>query len=67
MTWLEEIQKMPAEKKFRLMWMVAGAVAVILILVWILASRWQKNVPGDPTLFETIGQGIHNVKENYKK
>jgi hypothetical protein len=67
MGWLEDIQKLPQEKKFRIMWTVAGAVAVILILLWILSVRWQKNISGDKTLFEVIGQGIHNVKENYKK
>jgi len=67
MGWLEDIQKLPQEKKLRLMWMVAAAVAVILVLLWILSVRWQKRVASDQTLFQTIGQGIHNVKENYKK
>jgi len=67
MHWLTKIQSLPQEKKIRIMWTVAGTVAIILVLLWILSAKWQKNVSGDQTLFQTLGQGFHNIKENYGK
>jgi len=49
------------------MWTIAGVVAVLLIIVWVLSSRFHKNVAKDTSLFDTISQGLKEVKNNYKK
>lgn len=67
MGWLENIQKKSPEAKMRIIWTTVIIVGVLLIIIWIVTARSQKNVPKDNTLFNTIGQGINNVKSNYKK
>jgi hypothetical protein len=67
MSWLQKIQTLPQQKKLAIIWTVVAVVLVLMIIAWILSARMQKNVAKDTTLFQTIGQGIHNVKENYGK
>ena len=67
MSWLNKVRNFPQEKKIRIMWTVAVIAAAVLIILWILSSKWKKNINGDSTLFHTLGQGFHNIKENYKK
>ena len=67
MGWLEIIQKKSPEAKIRIIWITVAIVGVLLIGIWIVSARTQKNVPKDTTLFNSIGQGINDVKSNYKK
>ena len=67
MAWLEHIRNKPEHVKMRIIWTTVGVVAAVLIIIWALAARYQKNLPKDQTLMQTIGQGVHNVKENLHK
>ena len=49
------------------MWIATSIAAVLLITVWIISAKYYKNIPKDKALFETIGKGIKDVRENYKK
>ena len=49
------------------MWTIGIIVAIILIVIWVISAHYQKNVVEDTSLFQTIGQGFHNLKSNYKK
>jgi hypothetical protein len=49
------------------MWIISIIVVVLMIAVWIISAHFQKNVTKDTSLFQTIGQGIHNIKNSYKK
>ncbi len=40
---------------------------VLLVAAWILTSRMTSNMPKDTSLFKTIGDGITNVKEQFRK
>jgi Na+/melibiose symporter-like transporter len=67
MSLIQKIQNQPQAVKLRIMWTVSVVVVILLIIVWVISSRFQKNVAKNTTLFQTIGQGIHNIKANYKK
>jgi predicted permease len=64
---LQKIQNQPQTAKIRIMWAVSVIVVILLIAVWIISARLHKNSPKDTSLFQTIGQGIHNVKNNFRK
>jgi len=51
----------------KIMWTVAAVVVILMIIVWIISAHFQKNVAKDTSLFNTIGQGIHNIRESYSK
>ena len=67
MDWLQKIQNKPQAEKLRIIWATVIVVAILLVGVWIISARYYKNVPKDNTLFNTIGQGIHDVNESLKK
>lgn len=67
MPWLQKIQTQPQAVKLKIIWTVAISVGILLIVVWIISSRFHKNVAGDTTLFKAIGQGLKDVKQNYGK
>ena len=67
MSWLNDLQNRSREQKIRLIQISAGVVVVLLIVVWVVASQFHKNVNKDTTLFDQIGSGINNVKNNFKK
>ena len=61
MTWLEKIQNKPHAEKIRLIWIICGSMALVLLVVWILTSRLSSDLPKDTSLFQTIKQGIKNL------
>jgi hypothetical protein len=67
MSLLNNIRNKPQAAKIRIMWIVSIIIVVLLVLVWIVSARFGKNVAKNMSLFQTIGQGIHNIRENYKK
>lgn len=64
---LEKIRNKSHTEKVRIIWIVAVVIALLLIILWLLTSLSAKNIPKDTTLFQTIGRGIKDIKENYKK
>ncbi len=67
MSWIEKIRSKPHTEKMRIIWIIAGTVAVLMIITWILSARYYKHVKTDTSLFETIGQGVKDIKNNYRK
>ncbi len=67
MSWLEKIQKKSNTEKMRLMWTVLIISAILLVILWILTSKISKNLPKDTTLFQTVGKGFKDIKNNYGK
>lgn len=67
MNWLENIQNKPRAAKIRIMWVVAIIVVLLLIAAWIVGEHYHKQTQVDTTLFQTIGKGVGDVKENYGK
>ena len=59
-------QKTPTEK-MRIIWAATAAVAILLVIIWVISARYYKNVPKDKTFFQTISNGIKDVRDNFKK
>jgi hypothetical protein len=67
MSFIEDIRKQPHHKKIRLIWICSGIAVIILIILWAATWHFRKDVPRDTTLFETIGRGFNDLKNNYNK
>jgi multidrug resistance efflux pump len=67
MSWIEKIRQKPQEQKIRLIWITVIIAAIILIALWIITARFNKHIKTDSTLWQTLGQGINDIKNNYKK
>lgn len=67
MPWVDKIRNKSHAEKMRIIWITAAAVAIFLIIVWVLSARYYKQVKTDTSLFDTIGQGVKDIKNNYRK
>ncbi len=67
MSWLNKVRNKSREEKIRLIWIIVIVSAVLLLLLWVLTSKIGRHLPKDTTLFQTIGSGIKNIQDNYKK
>jgi len=67
MNWIEKIRSKPQEQKIRLIWITIIVAAVVLLVLWIILSRFSRSLPKDTTLFDTFGKGVKDLQDNYKK
>lgn len=67
MSWIDTIRNKPEAEKMRIIWTVVIVVALLLVVVWIFAYHFRKKTSADTTLFQTIGRGVHDVKNNLGK
>jgi hypothetical protein len=67
MSWIEKVRQKPQEQKIRLIWTVVILAAIALIILWIVLGRYSRSLPRDTSIFQTIGKGFKDVKENYNK
>ncbi len=67
MNWLEKIRSMPHKEKTRLVWIIVIVTTVVLVTLWVITAKINKNVNKDTSLFQTISRGFKDLKENYKK
>lgn len=67
MSWIEKIRQKPREDKIRIIWAGAILAAILLIAVWAASSRINKNTARDTTLFQAVGRGVKDIKDNFKK
>lgn len=67
MNWIDKIRQKPQEQKVRLIWITVIVAAVVLLILWIILDRYSRSLPKDTTLFDTIGKGIQDLKNSYKK
>jgi hypothetical protein len=67
MSYIQKIRQQPHHKKIRLIWICSGVVALLLLVLWALTWHFRKAVPSDTGLFDTLGRGVHDLKNNYNK
>ncbi|MDR3642824.1 MAG: hypothetical protein P4L74_04330 [Candidatus Doudnabacteria bacterium] len=67
MSILNNIRNKSPEQKFRIMWTVAVVIVIVMIAVWVVSAHYYKNVPKDTTLFQSLGKGFKDVRDNYQK
>ena len=60
MSFLEKIRAKSQAEKVRLIWIICGSIAVLLIIIWIFTSRLRQDLPKDTSLFKTIRRSIKN-------
>ena len=64
---LDLIRKQPKEKKVQIIVACAGVCAILLVITWIISSRYNKQINADFSVFETLHKGIKNLSQNYNK
>ena len=67
MGFIQKIQNKPQAEKIRLMWTVSIIIVILLLVIWIVTAKYQKNIAKDTTLFQSLNQSIHDVKNNFHK
>lgn len=64
---IQKIQNKPQAVKLKIIWTVVIIFGILLIGVWIISSRYYKRTNKDATLFQTIEQGVKDVRNNFHK
>ncbi len=67
MSLLETIRNKPHNQKVRLVWILTLAAVGVLIFVWVITSQIGKRSQKDLSLFKTIGRGLNDFKNNFRK
>jgi len=67
MNFIQKIQNKTTAEKMRIIWIVVIIAAILLVGIWIISAKYYKNTDKDTTFFESIGNGVKEVKDNYKK
>jgi hypothetical protein len=67
MSLIDKIRTKSSEEKMRIIWIAIGVTLALLVLLWIATSKISSSTPKDTTLFKTIGRGLKDIRENYKK
>jgi predicted permease len=67
MNWVEKIRNKPQKEKIRIIWIAMGLAGAALVLLWIFTSRIGDKTAKDTTLFQTLGRGIKDIRDNYNK
>ena len=63
MHWLENLQAKTQKEKEKIILITAGAVLVLLIVLWAIIGNLHSNSQANTSLFQTIGNGIKQLKE----
>lgn len=64
---IDDIRNRSQAEKIRLIWTVVISAIVVLIGLWIISARFGRQMPKDTVLFDTIGQGVKDIRDNFKK
>jgi hypothetical protein len=64
---LEKIRQLPERQKQQLTWAVAGAVGVLLLVLWFATTKIRGDLPKDGSVWRATIDGIRGVKDNYQK
>ena len=67
MSLIDNIRKKTPAQKFRIIWTVVIVIVIVMVGIWIISAHYYKNVTKDTTLFQSLGQGIKDVRDNYQK
>lgn len=62
---IENIRNKPHEHKVRIIWICAGVVAVVMIVLWILVGK--SELDPNQSLIQNIKNTVGNPKESFPK
>jgi amino acid transporter len=66
MHWIENIRQKPQADRVRIIFMVCGAVAVIMIILWIVIGGLKTDDKKDLRLFKSIGDSFKDASGKIK-
>ncbi len=66
MSWIEKIRQKPQEQKIRLIWTVIIISVIVLIIIWVIAAKFSKNL-SVKAVFQNIGSNMHQEQDFYKQ
>jgi len=64
---LENIKTKSPREKIRLIYIICGTVAGLMIILWIFTSQIGQQKPADTSLWKTLKQGYTGFKDNWNK
>ena len=67
MRWIENIQNKPTEEKIRILKIIIGCSAIILIGIWIILDRLDGKSVSVQKALERFSSRFEEVKSNYGK
>ncbi len=67
MSFLESLRQKPHHQKVKIVWIVLSVVVIGLVTLWVFTSKIGNLGPKDTSLFKTFGDGVKDVREQYKK
>jgi hypothetical protein len=66
MSLLTSLRNKSRHEKARIVWIACGVVTVILFVLWGLLGGINRDNSKDTSLFQIIGRGMRDLRENYK-
>ena len=67
MKWLNKIRAKPQKEKLKIIWAVTIAIAVLLIVVWIISAKIQSKYGGYKNLFNNTRKNFNQGQDFYQK
>ena len=66
MSIIEKIRNKPHAGKNRIIWITVNNCCSAACCLWVFSANYHKNAVKDTTLFQAFGQGLQNIKDNYR-
>lgn len=61
---IQNIRSKPAHLRDRYVWIIAGAVTLLLLATWLIVGNGHKSSPDD-TFFQNFNQGLNEGKNTF--
>ena len=66
MSWIENVRSKPTPEKIKIIWIVCGVVAFLLLVIWAIVGGLDNNAEKDLRLFKSLKQGVNDASSNFK-
>lgn len=66
MSWIENVRSKSTPEKIKIIWIVCGVVAFLLLVIWAIVGGLDNDAEKDLRLFKSLKQGINDASKNVK-
>ncbi len=66
MSWIEKVRQKPAPEKIKIIWIICGVVAFVLLVIWAIVGGLDNDAEKDLRLFKSLNQGLRDASTNFK-
>lgn len=66
MSWIENVRSKPTHEKIKIIWVVCGITAFMLLVLWAVIGGLDNNAEKDLRLFKSLNQGFNDAADNIK-